>query len=526
MLQLSSNTQIRRHRIKTTIDNIVFALAISVLVTPSWPAVKLPAIFSNHMVLQKDMPLLIWGWAEPAEKISVEIFGQTVSTKTANTGKWTAELQAISKPGPHKLTITGTNTIVIEDVLVGEVWLASGQSNMAMTVAASNNAKEETATADYPQIRHFLVSRTPAELPQEDCKGSWVVCSPSTAGAFSAAGYFFARDIHLSLKVPMGIINSSFGGTPIEAWTSMPVQESKPELELVFKPWKSKLSKPYNPKEAHKQYEKHLAAWKIAEEKRLKEGKRASYPPQPPVHPRQDPKYPANLFNGMIAPIIPYGIRGCIWYQGENNCQPGFAKLYEKQLPLLINDWRKRWGQGDFHFAWVQLPFYQPQVNEPNPNSQWAFVRESMRQSLSVPNTGMAITIDTGDSNNIHPMNKQPVGKRLALWAKARVYGQNIPYSGPLLASHSIENNHIILNFHHAEGGLMVKGDELKGFTIAGADQKWQWAQARISGEKVIVGHPSIKSPVAVRYGWADHPECNLYNKADLPASPFRTDSW
>ncbi len=497
-----------------------------VLLASSWAAVKMPALFSNHMVLQRDTSVPVWGWADPNEAVSLEIAGQKVSTTANPNGKWSVKLQPMSQPGPHLLIIKGSNTITIEDVLIGEVWLASGQSNMAMTVGASNHAKTEIAAAQFPQIRTFLVARNPAESPQEDCKGNWVVCSPATAGTFSAAGYFFAREIHQPLQVPVGLINSSYGGTPIEAWTSMPVQEGKPELDAVFKPWRNLLSKPYDPDEAYKKYEKHLAAWKLAEEKRLIEGKRASYPPQPPVHPRKDQKYPANLFNGMIAPLIPYCIRGCIWYQGENNCQPGLSKLYQMQLPLLISDWRKRWGQGDFPFAWVQLPYYKPQASDPNVPSEWALMRESMRHSLSVANTGMAITIDTGDSNNIHPMDKQPVGKRLALWAKAKVYGQDIPYSGPLLASHTIDQNQMTLSFHHAEGGLKVKGETLKGFTIAGADQKWHIANARITGNQIIISSAEVTSPVAARYGWADHPECNLYNQSDLPASPFRTDAW
>jgi sialate O-acetylesterase len=496
------------------------------MLSPLAAEVKMPALFSDHMVLQRQMALPVWGWADEGEAITVEIAGQTKKAIGNKEGKWQIKLDHIAAEGPHTMTIKASNTITIQDVLVGEVWLASGQSNMAMTVGASNDAKKEIASAKFPQIRTFLVPRKPAEAPQEQCKGSWVVCSPETATAFSAAAYFFGREIHQSLKVPVGLINSSYGGTPIEAWTSMTAQENKPDLELVFQPWKKKLSVPYDPDAAYKQYEKQLAAWNIAEAKRLAEGKRAGYPPQKPVHPRQHQQYPGNLFNGMIEPLIPYAIRGCIWYQGENNCTPGFAPLYAKQLPLLIQDWRSRWNQGDFPFAWVQLPYYKKKVAQPNPNSQWAEMRESMRKSLATPNTGMIISIDTGDENNVHPMDKQPIGARFALWAKAKVYGQAIPYSGPLIETHQIEKNRIVLSFQHTHGSLVAKGGELKGFTIAGADKKWHWAKAKIDGEKVIVSSPDVPAPQAVRYGWADRPECNLYNSAGLPASPFRTDAW
>ena len=488
--------------------------------------VKMPALFSDHMVLQREMVVPVWGWADAGEAVTVTIAGQSKSAKANADGKWNVKLDKLEPGGPFTMVVKGNNTLTIQDVLVGEVWLASGQSNMAMPVGGSKNAKSEIAAANFPSIRTFLVPRIPAETPQQDCGGKWVICSPQTASLFPAAAYFFGRELHQSLKTPVGLINSSYGGTAIEAWTSMPVQEGKKELEPVLKLWQQKLSKPYDPEAAHKQYEKQLAAWKIADAKRVAEGQPTGYPPQPPVHPSKHQNHPANLFNGMIAPLIPYAIRGGIWYQGENSCVPTHSKLYDKQLLLMISDWRTRWGQGDFPFAWVQLPFYKPQTQEPNPASQWANVREGMLRSLSVPNSGMAITIDTGDANNIHPTNKQPVGQRLALWAKAKVYGEKIPYSGPLPAGHKIEGGKVILSFHYTDGGLKAKGGELKGFTIADADKKWHWASARIEGETVVVSSPEVTAPAAVRYGWADHPTCNLFNGANLPASPFRTDAW
>ena len=488
--------------------------------------VRMPSLFSDHMVLQREMSAPVWGWADSGEAITVNIAGQTCSTKTPADGKWSIKLDKLKSGGPFTMVVKGNNTVTIQDVLVGEVWLASGQSNMALTVGNSNNAQSEIANAKFPEIRTFLVPRVAAETPQESCGGTWVICSPESAGAFSAAAYFFGRDLHQSLKTPVGLINSSYGGTPIESWISLPRQEGVKNFEPVFRPWIKKLSVPYEPEKAYEQYEKQLAAWKIAAESRKAEGKPKGYPPRPPVHPRKHQNYPANLFNSMIAPLIPYAIRGGIWYQGESNCSPGASTLYAEQLPLMIQDWRARWSQGDFPFAWVQLPCYKPQTPEPNPTSQWANVRESMLKSLSVPNSGMAITIDTGDADDIHPKNKQPVGHRLALWAKSQVYGQRIPYSGPLPAEHRINGGKVILSFKHADGGLTAKEGDLKGFTIAGADKKWQWATARIEGKTVVVSSPDVPSPVAVRYGWADHPVCNLFNGAGLPCSPFRTDDW
>ena len=286
------------------------------------------------------------------------------------------------------------------------------------------------------------------------------------------------------------------------------------------------MREPFDPVKAQAQYEKQLAAWKTNSAKRVAEGKPAGYAPQKPVPAREDKNYPGNLFNGMMAPIIPYAMRGAIWYQGENSGRAGFAQLYDYQLPLLIADWRARWGQGEFPFAWVQLANYRQVTNTPAPISHWAHVREGMLKSLAVTNTGMAVTIDIGMADNIHPINKQEVGRRLGLWARANVYGEKIPFSGPLPTGHKISGSEMILSFKHTDGGLVAKDGELSGFVIAGADKKWHWAKARIEGERVVASSPEVKSPVAVRYAWADNPKCNLYNVAGLPASPFRTDDW
>ena len=399
---------------------------------------------------------------------------------------------------------------------------------MQLPVNDANDAWKEKAAAQFPQIRQFAVAKLSAVAPVKDCEGSWIVCSPETAGRFSAVAYFFGRELHQNLGVPVGLIHSSWGGTPIETWISLSQQLGKKEFAPVFKFWDEKMRVPYDDAKAQAQYQVQVDGWKVAEEKRKSEGKPPSYGPEKPVTPREHKNYPANAFNGMIAPIIPYAIRGAIWYQGENNTQSPYPQLYRDQLTLLIQDWRQRWGQGDFPFAWVQLPNFGPNVEIATAavNPKWPVVREAMLQVLSVPNTGMAVTIDVGDPKNIHPTNKPPVGHRLALWARARVYGEKIPYSSPLPNGQKINGNEITLSFIHADGGLVAKDGELKGFAIAGLDHRWVPASARIEANNVIVSSPDVQAPTAVRYAWQDNPDCNLYNGAGLPASPFRTDDW
>jgi len=368
----------------------------------------------------------------------------------------------------------------------------------------------------------FTVARRPAITPQTNCEGEWVVCTPKSVGNFSATAYFFGRELHRKLGVPVGLIHASWGATPIETWTSMPAQEAQPALAPVLKQWQVTLRIPYVEAEAQAQFDRALATWTTNAEALKAEGKTVPPKPQKRGDPRLDKNYPANLFNGMINPIIPYAIRGAIWYQGENNTANNWAGLYSIQLPLLIQDWRQRWQEEDFPFAWVQLPNFDAKNNAAN----WPVIRECMLQSLAVTNTGMAITMDVGDPVNIHPKNKQAVGHRLALWAFAKVYGQDVPYSGPLPAGYEIKGNEILLSFTHTDGGLVAKDGDLTGFVVAGPDHHWTPATARIQGNQVIVSSPEIKSPKAVRYAWGANPACNLFNGAGLPASPFRTDNW
>ena len=503
----------------------IFAIALVFVVGTARADVRLPSLFSDHMVLQRDAAVPVWGWADPGEQITVSIAGQTKNAVADDAGNWGLKLDKLSAIAPVTLTVKGKNTIVVQDVLVGEVWLASGQSNMQLSVNDVTNAWKEKASAQFPQLRMFTVGRKPATTPQTSCEGKWVVCSPETAGNFSAAAYFFGRELHQKLGVPVGLIHSSWGGTPIETWSSMASMEARPELAPVLQKWQATLH-PYDEEKARAEYVQALETWTNNAEKLKAEGKKV--PPRPKLagDPKLDKNYPANLFNGMIAPIIPYAIRGAIWYQGENNAANDLTRLYSIQLALMIQDWRQRWHEGDFPFAWVQLPNFHARTDNPVQTNNWSVVRECMLNTLAVTNTGMAIAIDVGEAKNIHPKNKQAVGHRLALWALATVYGEKIPFSGPLPAGHEISGNEFTLSFTHTDGGLMARDGELRGFAISGADQKWFRAKARIESEQVIVSSPEVKSPVAVRYAWAENPDCNLYNGAGLPASPFRTDDW
>jgi sialate O-acetylesterase len=484
--------------------------------------VKLPSVFTDHAVLQYGMPVPIWGWADPGEKVSVAIGKQTASTEADAKGKWQVSLGPLNTGKPVTMIVKGKNQITIKDVLVGEVWLCSGQSNMALRVSGCKDFEKEKAEAKYPQIRMFQVANRPAQTPEEDVPGTWIVCSPETVGGFSATAYFFGREIHKRLDAPVGLINSSVGGTAVEAWTSMDVQKNKKYLASLFADWNRRAAN-YDAVKAKTRYEKQLAAWKEAAAKARAEGKRPPRRPRAPVDPRSDRNHPSNLFNGMIAPLIPYALRGAIWYQGERNARTvETARLYRQQLPLLIQDWRKRWGQGDFPVYWVQLPNFKERKDDPGETSAWAVIRESMAACLRVPNTGMAVTIDVGEAKNIHPKNKQAVGKRLALAALAQAYKQDVVGKSPSYRSHAVRGNEIVVTFDTGGSKLVSKGDEVRGFALADAKGQWHWAKARIDGDQVIVSHPDVKKPTGVRYAWGDNPDCNLYNAAGLPAGPFR----
>lgn len=651
--------------------------ASAVVAAPSLTVVqglKLPTLFSNNMVLQRDMKVPVWGWAHPGEKIQVALAGQIVSTQADKDGRWKVNLAPMSAGGPYDMVITSQDKrAFFEDVLVGDVWICSGQSNMAFTVdksAGPENAKTVIANAQNPKIRLFSVARTPSQKPLDEVPNSsgWLPCSPDSVTTFSAVGYFFGRDLQKQLDVPVGLIHTSWGGTGAQLWTS---QQSLKD----FEEYKEAYNTPVLPKEKAQDFKKQIAAWmrsldakdpgtspskgqswqapdlddtqwktmelpvlweaaglprfdgivwfrrtidipanwvgqkvtmnfdggieesdktyvngvlvgeKTGAAKRnysvpasaLKAGKNViavrvldnsgpggfrGVPEQMYLQlaaktPAGDsptsislagtwkycvgvssdklPKAPQDLtnqlrpsalYNGMVAPLVPYAIRGVIWYQGENNAPAACG--YNNLFSTMIRDWRSHWGQGSFPFLFVQLANYKARAAKPCCDD-WAELREAQLQTLSEPNTGMAVTIDLGEANDIHPKDKVDVGHRLALAARYVAYGEKqLVYSGPIYKPGSLEikGSEARLAFSNIGSGLEAKGGELKGFAVAGKDGKFSWAKARIEGDTVVVSSREVEHPLAVRYGWASNPEVNLYNKEGLPASPFRTDDW
>jgi sialate O-acetylesterase len=505
--------------------SIILVLSLVLLLAgagTAWADVRLPAVIGDNMVLQRGQKVPIWGWAQPGEEITVAVSWNNMrwSAPADKDGKWRFEVTPPSAGGPYEMTVSGKNSMIIKNILVGEVWVCSGQSNMQMSVRQSANAEQEIAAANYPNIRLFSVQRKVAEQPQSDCLGSWQQCTPQTVADFSAVAYYFGRDLHKELGVPIGLIHTSWGGTPAEAWTSRQALEAEQDFAPILQRYDDAVAK-YP--QAKKEYDQKLAAWQEAVEKAKAEGGRPPNRPGEPFGPGH-PHAPAGLYNAMIAPLIPHGIAGAIWYQGESNA--GRAYQYRKLLPAMINNWRKDWGRGDFAFLIVQLANFMATKPEPG-DSEWAELREAQLLTLALPNTGMAVIIDIGDANDIHPKNKQDVGKRLALWALAKTYGKNPVYSGPIYKSMKVDGNKVILEFNHVGGGLVAGGGgPLRGFAVAGTDRKFLWADAQIDGNTVAVSSDKVAEPVAVRYAWADNPVCNLYDKEGLPASPFRTDDW
>ena len=669
---------------------IPILLATLAGLAPCCAEVRLPAFFSNHMVLQKHARVPIWGKANPGEAIKVTLNGQAQSATTDAHGKWMVCLDLNeSAAGPFEMTIEGTNKIVLSDVVVGELWIASGQSNMEFALSSTLDGAREIAGSANPMLRHFKVAKHAAEQPLDEVSGTWVAADPGTSGSFTAVGYYFAKKLQSELKVPVGILNSSWGGTPSEAWTSLEALESVPELKAAHEQTQEQLGKLATLKKA---YTDALSAWLKdsgredrstsdtapfaaidattegwtqinageAKGERLpnagaiwvrKEielpptkgnwelrlfpgnaldtiywnGKLLKKPTQiqdvidigatrktflsiparavvngrnvlairfySPISPAKFknpefiaqsgeiklfpgkwlakaefelpaptadqlakcPKpvpaitgctYAAQMFNGMINPLLPYAMRGVIWYQGESNTSNAFQ--YRKAFPTMIADWRNRWGRGDFPFYFCQLANMTPKASTPA-ESAWAELREAQSMTLSLPNTGQAVLIDLGESGDIHPRNKKDVGERLARIALAKEYGRQVEYSGPVFDGMRIEQGHAVLRFKHTAGGLVAApvpetynvitalkqtarlvrnspNSQLEGFAISGADHRWVWADAKIEGESVVVSSEKVATPVAVRYAWANNPTCNLYNRAGLPASPFRTD--
>jgi len=492
---------------------LVFALAVCPQIGRS--EARLPAILSSHMVLQRGMPIHIWGWSDPGEKVTVTFHGASRDTAGDRVGNWSVFLPPEDAGGPYELTVTGSNKIVLDDILLGDVWFASGQSNMEMPLKGFNgaplkNSAEEIAHANQPQIRLLHIPNKAADYPLIDANASWTICSPETAASFSAVAYFFGRDLNAREQVPIGLIDSTWGGTPAEAWISLESIASDAGLMPVFAT------------RAQMMLSQAQTAAIVASEKREDEAARqAGRTPRP--HPwRPDPASwaPAALFNGMVAPVVPYTIKGVIWYQGESNSRLSFAPMYAKLLPALIADWRIEWREGNFPFLFVQIANFKSNATE-----AWAVVREAQRRTLSVINTAMTVTADIGDPNNVHPADKQTVGARLALGARALAYGENVEYSGPIFREATPEEGAVRAWFDHAADGLSAKGGELTGFEISGDDRHFVTAAARIDGKTVVVSSPEVANPKYVRYGWANSPVINLYNSAALPASPFTSEA-
>jgi len=479
-------------------------------------------LFSDGTVLQRGMALPVWGTGKPGEQIRVSFAGRTRVTTATASGRWQVTLSALAASiEPRTLEISGADqTLTVKDVLVGEVWLCAGQSNMAMRVDLARDAKQEKAASDLPMIRVYTATYTPARKPLTKSAGEWVKASPDSVGRFSAMAFFFGRELHGRLSVPIGLIVAARGGSDITTWTSHAAQESVSVLKPLLTEWQKKVAA-YTPEieaAAKAAYEKEFPKWQAAvmqaAETRQKRPKRP-VAARTPVHPADHHHHPATLFNGMLHPLIPYAIRGVIWYQGETNAfTEETSTLYEQQLRLLIKDWRDRWGQSDFPFAWIQLPFSSAR------QVAWARIRESMRRGLSVPNTGMAVTLDLGEENLLHPKNKQAFAHRLALWARAEVYGEETNWSGPLFSSARAGEKGVLLRFEHAEGLKTIKGP-LIGFEYRFGDNEWSPAPARIHNDRVVVHAPAGTSIDAVRYAWGNKPEHNLVNATGLPASPF-----
>ena len=476
----------------------LFSLIIVSLSHNGLADIKLPNVIGSGMVLQRDMAVPVWGWAEVGEEVTVSFAGQTKKTTAGDDGKWMIKLDSLKANAKGStLTISGTNKINLDNVLVGEVWICSGQSNMEWAIRQSMNPKEEAAAANYPQIRLFNVpGHTVSPLPKDEGAGQWQVCEPNSANNFSAVGYFFGRRLHKDLKVPVGLIGSNWGGTRIEPWTTLAGFESVPELSKIADQVKN-----------------------YKQDTRVGGGQ------------------PSAIYNSMVHPLTPFAMRGGIWYQGESNGNEGIT--YYQKKHALVNGWRKAFQNKDLAFYWVQLANFQKESDKPEGGDGWAKLREAQTKALDIPGTGMAVITDIGAANDIHPKNKQDVGWRLAQWALHQTYGQkNLVPSGPLYKSHKVEGNKIRLSFDHAGSGLIVgkktglepteevKDGKLEHFSISGKDNKWVWADARIDGQTVVVESKEVSEPVAVRYGFTMNPaKANLYNKEGLPAGPFRTDT-
>lgn len=488
--------------------NGVLAAAILVSLTGSQVRadVKLPNVFGDHMVLQQAQKNKVWGLAEAGEAVTVSIDKQVHKATADAGGKWMIQLDPLPVGGPYVLKINGKNEIQFQDVLVGEVWICSGQSNMQWNVNSSNDADLERLTAKYPKIRMINFPQVGTQEPIWTHDRKWMVCTPETVGSFSAVGYFFARQLHETLDIPIGMINNAWGGSSCEAWVRRDLFAADEKYKPLLDRWSkmeaqfAELSAKQNPSE---------------EEKKQLNGLRGQMGGN---------SRPANIYNGVLKSHLGYGIRGAIWYQGESNASRGYQ--YRDLFPLMIKSWRDEWAQGDFPFYWVQLADFTQERPEPG-DSDWAELREAQTMTMKLPNTGEAVIIDIGEGKDIHPKNKVDVGRRLARWALAKDYQVKIPFHSPQYKSMEVQGNKAVLTFDYVDGGWRpFDTNEPRGFAIAGEDSKFVWASAKILPDgRVEVWSDKIAVPASVRYGWAHNPVVNMYNGAGLPLTPFRTDN-
>ncbi len=537
----------------------LFLLIVLVLAQAAQAEIKLPAIFGEHMVLQRDAAVPVWGTAAQGEIVTVEFAGQKKVVTADAAGKWMVTLDPLSASAePRELKV---GNLVFRDVLVGEVWLAGGQSNMGMSLSGAHNAAEAIPQAGDQQLRLFKVALKTASEPQANVTGAWKISAPETARDFSAVAYFFAKELRRTLGCPVGVVGAPWGGTPIQTWISLEGLKKSPALARTLADWDNAVAQ-YRKIQADPtlaaNYDSELKRWRKEVEpvfnaatkaynadkaagKSVGEKPQPAWPePQNPdpmgmPSPSRRPQTPTVSFNAMIAPLAPYALRGVIWYQGEANGNAGME--YRTLFPRLIQDWRAHWG-AEFPFLFVQLPSFG---EDPVPvaKSGWPWLREAQAMALREPRTSMAITIDVGNPKDVHPTNKLDVGYRLALLARRDVYGQKLVASGPLFRDFAVEGGKIRVRFRETGSGLTIgqapwfapgvtplPAEKLIGFYIAGEDRQWIEATAKIDGDSVLLVSPAVLKPVAARYGWANSPRCNLYNKEGLPASPFRTDDW
>jgi sialate O-acetylesterase len=496
-----------------TLQLCILALALTTQLSAK---LEIPSFFGDSMVLQQHSENAIWGWADAGATVELLWQGQNLKTQADADGYWRTQLptRAASFDTQKLRILSGPAELHISDILIGEVWLCSGQSNMQWTVSNSADAQLEKAAAHHPALRMITVPRMGTQIPQKDFEGHWQRCTPETVSQFSAVAYYFGRQLQQSLQVPIGLIACAYGGSAAEAWIERGTFENDPRFVTELSWWKAR--------EANYDHQKVLAQWQEQVEKARANNEKA---PRKPRNLLTSQGRPGNLWAGMLQPIIGYGIRGTIWYQGESNA--GRAHNYKALFSLLIREWRQAWGLGDFPFYWVQLADFRAESPKPQ-KSSWAELREAQTQTLELANTGQAVIYDLGEGRDIHPRDKQGVGKRLARIALARDYGLKLPYLNPQFKSMVIEGDTITLNFEHVGSSLYTFDvDAAMGFVVAGEDQVWHPATARLTSKSTIeVMCEQVPNPVAVRYAWAGNPVANVYSREGLPLRPFRSDNW